>query len=240
MNTLKTDKRTARRFTLAHGFILSILIHAVLVFLWFAPTMFMGRGGFTVPNVERQTLNMDVFGMISDRQVIAIADIPELPEIPLLEPEPDPEPEPEPEPEPVKPPPETVKTPVADKKPQENKPVQAAQASQAPQMGQAGESIGAPSDQNVLQSYLAGVSRSIQSSLEYPQEAQDNGWIGEPMVSFMILEDGRIEPGSLKLAKSCGYPLLDQSALTAVQKRAPFSPPPRKITVTIAIAFTAK
>jgi len=55
----------------------------------------------------------------------------------------------------------------------------------------------------------------------YPELARRNGWQGLCMVRVRVGADGR--PGGVSVARSSGYGILDQAALTAV-KRWKFSP----------------
>jgi len=50
----------------------------------------------------------------------------------------------------------------------------------------------------------------------YPQEARDKGYQGTVRLKVEVLPDGRV--GEIELKESCGYSLLDQSALTTVKK----------------------
>lgn len=222
MSASAINNKPKRYFTLADGFVVSIILHGLVVLVWLAAVLFLS-GGAPVQNPPRQMLDMDILGMLSERQVIEIAEIPEIPAPPEdFEPEPEPEPEPPPE-DAVRP------EPPKEKLPQQVK----------PQTVQPAQTIAKVDEKTVMQNYLAGISRSIQESLTYPEEAKAKGWIGEPLISFTILSNGGIKPGSLKVSKSCGHPILDQQALETVRKRAPFSPPPREITITIGISFKA-
>jgi periplasmic protein TonB len=61
--------------------------------------------------------------------------------------------------------------------------------------------------------------------------------VGAPTIRFTLTEEGNILSGSLAVAKSSGYPVLDESAMRAAQAGAPFEKPPRRMEVAIAIGF---
>jgi protein TonB len=50
----------------------------------------------------------------------------------------------------------------------------------------------------------------------YPQEARNKGYQGTVLLKVEVLPDGRV--GEIELKESCGYDVLDQSALTTVKK----------------------
>jgi protein TonB len=59
-------------------------------------------------------------------------------------------------------------------------------------------------------------------------------------VSFTILPSGQIRPESVKIITSNGQPKLDASALKTIRASVPFDPPPKEMTVAIAVAFGRK
>ncbi|WP_221795663.1 TonB family protein [Oceanobacter mangrovi] len=90
---------------------------------------------------------------------------------------------------------------------------------------------------SALQRYLALLKQSIQGNLEYPEDARRYRQTGTPVVSFRLQDNGQLEPGSLHLARSSGFPQLDQRALAAANASAPFDRPPKGMQVAIAISF---
>jgi len=106
-------------------------------------------------------------------------------------------------------------------------------------MNQAAETIRAPppSDPIALRRYVIELTRVIQSHLIYPPEARAANQTGEPIIRFTLSVRGDILPGSLTLVQSSGYPALDDNALKAARDSAPLPPPPRPMTVSIAVAF---
>lgn len=94
-----------------------------------------------------------------------------------------------------------------------------------------------PSDALVLRKYVRELTRVIQSRLVYPPEARAIGYIGTPVIRFTVMVGGDILAGSLAVARSSGYELLDANALKAARESAPLPPPPRQMTVSIFLAF---
>ena len=75
----------------------------------------------------------------------------------------------------------------------------------------------------------------IVKNLKYPYAARRMGWKGSVTVAFVILENGTVE--AVRVIKSSGYDLLDQSALKTVQTLRPFPKPPSRAEVIVPIAF---
>ncbi|MHB1378739.1 MAG: energy transducer TonB [Desulfurivibrionaceae bacterium] len=66
---------------------------------------------------------------------------------------------------------------------------------------------------------------SILGHLRYPMLARRQGWSGQVEVAFMIAPDGSVD--ELRIRTSSGFPVLDDQALAAIRRSAPFTPPPR-------------
>jgi periplasmic protein TonB len=90
---------------------------------------------------------------------------------------------------------------------------------------------------DALKEYIAGVRKRIQARLDYPQAARKAGYEGAPVVRFTITDEGRIRVGTLQIARSSGYDMLDANALSAAQGSEPFERPPREMDVAIAMYF---
>jgi protein TonB len=88
--------------------------------------------------------------------------------------------------------------------------------------------------------YLIELTREIQSKMVYPAEARAAGYMGTPKLRFTIAEDGAIVPGTLVVEKSSGYAELDQSALRATLAAAPFGKPPHRISPAVSPVFSVK
>lgn len=91
-----------------------------------------------------------------------------------------------------------------------------------------------------LKKYVKGLTKRVQSNLRYPDEGRRAGLQGAATVSFTILSNGQIWPESLKIVESSGQQKLDASALQTVRSSAPFEPPPKQMTVAIAVVFGRK
>jgi len=78
--------------------------------------------------------------------------------------------------------------------------------------------------------------KKISFFLVYPEEAKRNNWGGIVKITFTIKKDGRIE--SARISQSCGYPLLDNAALWAIQNASLYPFPINKDTeLTLPISF---
>ncbi|WOJ89980.1 energy transducer TonB [Methylocapsa polymorpha] len=88
-----------------------------------------------------------------------------------------------------------------------------------------------------LQAYAKLLTKKVQSELVYPEAGRQAGLQGAAVVSFTILPDGALSPGSLRIVSSSGEAKLDESALKTIRACAPFDPPPHKITLKITIKY---
>lgn len=227
------------RFAIGLG--LSVLLHAALVLPW----LVRARPEASPP--PREQLVVDLLGMVSNRQVEQ-QQVARPAEPPPAAPQPKPVARKEtreraPAPRQVAPSPvqvARVEEPVrAPPEPPTQAPVGApppvANAAEEERMQQ---TVRARDDgADALRKYLAGLRKAIQGKLVYPVEAREAGYVGAPTIRFTLTEEGNILSGSLAVAKSSGYPVLDESAMRAAQAGAPFEKPPRRMEVAIAIGF---
>ncbi len=79
------------------------------------------------------------------------------------------------------------------------------------------------------QRYLLNMKTRIELYWEFPALAVRNGWQGNLRISFTIKEDGTL--AEIKTANSSGYPVLDDSARTALKLAAPFPPFPKNFDI---------
>jgi protein TonB len=91
-----------------------------------------------------------------------------------------------------------------------------------------------------LRSYVRGLSKKIQSELVYPKEGRRAGMQGVATVSFKIMADGSMNGETLHIVESSGKEELDASALKTVRLCSPFAPPPKEISVTMAVTYGRK
>jgi protein TonB len=99
----------------------------------------------------------------------------------------------------------------------------------------------APRDIETLRrAYFQEVMRRIDSKKEYPPIAIRRNWQGKVGVVFTIKVDGSI--GEVKVIRKSEYSLLDEAAVDAVKRAAPFPSPPEELspplTLRLDIAFT--
>jgi protein TonB len=72
--------------------------------------------------------------------------------------------------------------------------------------------------------YLTQVMARLQAAQRFPEQSRARGEEGRAVVRFAIRRDGAL--GEARLAASSGHAALDQAALEAVRRAAPFPPPP--------------
>ena len=82
---------------------------------------------------------------------------------------------------------------------------------------------------------LAAVRERIVRSLSYPPRARKMGWEGRVVVGFVLLADGRVR--DLRVLSSSGHEALDEAALAAVRRAAPYPPPGRDRLVRTPVSF---
>lgn len=67
-----------------------------------------------------------------------------------------------------------------------------------------------------------------------------NGTTRSATVPFAVLRSGEIRTETLKIVTSSGQPRLDASALKTIRACIPFDPPPKEMTVVVAVDFGRK
>jgi protein TonB len=82
------------------------------------------------------------------------------------------------------------------------------------------------------------IRRRILDRLVYPARARRSGDRGTAEVLFTIREDGTI--GDPSIRKTSGSGALDEAALEAVRRAAPFRPPPAPARIAIPVVFTLR
>jgi periplasmic protein TonB len=95
-------------------------------------------------------------------------------------------------------------------------------------------------DTDRLWDYAKALSKSVQAHLVYPDKGRSAGLHGTTTISFTVLVNGQIRPESLKIVVSSGQAPLDAAALKTIRASIPFNPPPKEMTVAIAVAFARK
>lgn len=82
---------------------------------------------------------------------------------------------------------------------------------------------------------FAAIRDAIVAKIHYPTVARRKGWHGKVAISFVITTDGSV--GDLQVLSSSGHPLLDEQALDAIRRSAPFTPPGSTIHLTMPVTF---
>ena len=76
---------------------------------------------------------------------------------------------------------------------------------------------------------------SILANLRYPLLARRQGWSGLVEVAFLVAPDGNVS--DLRIQASSGFPVLDDQALAAVRRSAPFTPPRIAALLVVPVTF---
>jgi protein TonB len=97
-----------------------------------------------------------------------------------------------------------------------------------------------PDESDLIRAYVKLLTKKVQANLVYPAEGRRAGLRGTATVSFTIMGNGRIRQAALKIIVTSGQPRLDESALQTIRASAPFGPPPREMTVMIAVSYGRK
>jgi len=93
-----------------------------------------------------------------------------------------------------------------------------------------------PVDEQYRRANFNAIRDSILGNLQYPMMARRRGWSGQVEVSFTIDPDGSVT--DLKVFSTSGFPILDEQAMTAILRSAPFNPPPpRAVELVMPVTF---
>jgi protein TonB len=213
----------------------SLGLHLAPPVLWLAVAWAMPP-----PSKPPKLVTFDDIGIVALREREERVSEPEPPPLPVPPPEPEPpppEPEPEPpEPEPEPPPPEpplrpkpaAVPLPVAAPAPPRRAPPPALpppranpeEESRVAQRVLDKEAL----EQAIKDQYRKTLKQTVERNLRYPLAARLAGETGKPSVRFSLATDGSIH--SIVIGRSSGHPGLDDAALDAVRRSAPFPPSP--------------
>lgn len=88
-------------------------------------------------------------------------------------------------------------------------------------------SLNAPEVQYI--SYFAGIKRKIELVWQYPYDAQVAGVQGDLIVEFVIGRNGKL--AGITLVRGSGHRILDDEALGAIRKAAPYDPIPAQYAI---------
>lgn len=215
-------------FSMEASLLISLALHALLIF----PVVFFDR---LLPTpVEEEKLVVELFGMISNRQTqqqmlgekaegprpaqVRQKATPRVQVKALAQ--------------------STAESPVKVEQQQERREQQQDQAAvRGADEQHVQQTLRNNEEANLLRRYLAELKKAVKNRLVYPPEAKQAGQTGAPEVTFAIAADGQLQAGSLVVARSSGFPLLDEAALRAVRAAAPFPPPPYPMAPKLEIPF---
>lgn len=210
----------------------SLALHAALVL----PFMLFGLR--PPAQFDRAKLRIELFGMVADRQ---------LEEKKIQQKTP-------PRRQVVRPQiPDTYKTAMAEspvkvaKREEEPKPVEH-QPAPAPPIVASTETVQqrqqtirpAENETEKTRRYLGRLTKQLRGNLVYPEMVRRHGVEGITMIAFVVMENGHIKEGTLRVIKSSGYAALDTNALQAARVSAPFEKPPKELSVATGVSFSVK
>ncbi len=104
----------------------------------------------------------------------------------------------------------------------------------APALSTSPESAEAGDSAYVCANY--GAIRSlIYKNMSFPDEAVQMGWQGKLQVAFLVHCDGHVD--GIRVLTSSGHNVLDQSAVEAIKRAAPYPKSPRKVEIRLPICY---
>lgn len=232
------------RFTIFHGFVASLALHAALA----APAVVYGL----TPDEETEPLVIELRGVVADDQSDEKVLEQTKSEKPIESETQKTEAAAAPPPPPVEPPPPQQAVdygelpPPPEQTPPPSPPKTEKKVANADlknvtgvEQQQVARRIQL-SERELLLAYVRTLSKKVQAHLIYPEDGRRAELKGTATVSFAILSNGQIRPESLKITDSSGQPKLDESALKTIRASVPFAPPPREMTIAIAVDFGPK
>ena len=78
-----------------------------------------------------------------------------------------------------------------------------------------------------MREFLELIRNKIENAKMYPHWAREAGYEGITKIRFAILSDGQL--GEVSIVDSSGYDILDNAAIAAIEKAAPFPPLPNSL-----------
>jgi len=87
----------------------------------------------------------------------------------------------------------------------------------------AGGATGAGMVEAYRRANFSAIRNAILANLHYPMMARRHGWGGKVEVAFLITPDGGVR--ELRIQASSGHEVLDEEAIAAIRRSAPFTPP---------------
>jgi len=89
-----------------------------------------------------------------------------------------------------------------------------------------------------LREHFTYIRDLILKNITYPPLAKKVGWQGRVLVSFVIMEDGRVT--NIKIVKSSGHAVLDRNVLETIREVQPFPKPPVRAELFIPVNYVLK
>ena len=86
-----------------------------------------------------------------------------------------------------------------------------------------------------LRHNFAAIRGAIERKLRYPALARRQGWSGQVLVSFVVECNGGIR--DLRVLRGSGFGPLDDGALSAVRRAAPFPPASFPVRVSLPVSY---
>ncbi len=83
--------------------------------------------------------------------------------------------------------------------------------------------------------HFIAIRDAILAQLRYPMIARRQGWSGQVEVAFLIAPDGSVS--ELRIRTTSGHEVLDEQALAAIRRAAPFAPPRVAALLVMPVAF---
>lgn len=111
-------------------------------------------------------------------------------------------------------------------------------ASPAQSLGVAGISDSAVRQTEYITAQYGVIRDKVYHATVYPLLAQEEGWEGTVKLRFQVNRDGSVD--SVLVLDGSGYKLLDNSALKAIKKAAPFPLAPGKLEIILPVVFELK
>jgi protein TonB len=75
----------------------------------------------------------------------------------------------------------------------------------------------------------------IYKNMAFPEQAVQMGWQGKVQVAFLVHCDGHVD--GIRIVASSGHNVLDQTAIEAIRRAAPYPKSPRKLEITLPINY---
>lgn len=96
-----------------------------------------------------------------------------------------------------------------------------------PAQGTSHAAAGGASGAGMVEAYrranFSAIRSAVLANLRYPMIARRHGWGGKVEVAFLITPEGGVR--ELRIQASSGHEVLDEEAMAAIRRSAPFTPP---------------